>query len=132
MFINLSNHPSETWQENQLKAARHYGDIVDIPFPLIDPNSTTEQVYRLALSYCNQVEQFSGVSPKNKIVVHVVGEPVFTFIIVTLLINKGYKVVASTTQRVSEQIGNEKRSVFKFVQFRDYQLLTCNSGCPDG
>lgn len=63
MLINLSNHPSETWQEDQLEAL--YGDIVNIPFSLIDPNNTTEQIYRLALSYCNQVELFSRISQKK-------------------------------------------------------------------
>ena len=37
MFINLTNHPSATWSEEQLKAARQYGEIVDLHFPIIEP-----------------------------------------------------------------------------------------------
>ena len=40
MFINLTNYSSEKWSEKQLNAARSYGEIVDIAFPLIDENAT--------------------------------------------------------------------------------------------
>lgn len=33
VFINLTNHPSKYWGEQQKKEAHKYGAIVDIPFP---------------------------------------------------------------------------------------------------
>ena len=35
MFVNLSNHSSDKWDEPQLSAAKLYGDIEDISFPII-------------------------------------------------------------------------------------------------
>lgn len=36
-FVNFTNHPSEYWEEKQLKEALKYGKIYDLPFPAIDP-----------------------------------------------------------------------------------------------
>ena len=33
VFVNFTNHPSETWEEKQIEAAHQYGKIVDLPFP---------------------------------------------------------------------------------------------------
>ena len=39
MFINFSNHPSEAWGKTQLNAAMEYGEVIDIPFPAVNPYS---------------------------------------------------------------------------------------------
>ena len=35
MFINHTNHSSKYWSDEQLVAARQYGDIIDMPFPVL-------------------------------------------------------------------------------------------------
>ncbi len=51
-FINFSNHPFESWGEEQKKAAEAYGTLVEIPFPNIPPEWSTEEVNALADEYC--------------------------------------------------------------------------------
>lgn len=34
MFLNLTNHPAEHWDEKQKTAAQTYGEIVDFPCSL--------------------------------------------------------------------------------------------------
>jgi hypothetical protein len=61
MLINLSNHPSSGWSETQLKAAREWGRIVDISFPVIDPEDDSENIKQLAVDYlCKIDELFTG------------------------------------------------------------------------
>lgn len=45
MLLNLSNHPSSLWCDEQKKAAETlFGEIVDLPFPQVDPNG--DEAYR--------------------------------------------------------------------------------------
>lgn len=37
MLINCSNHPSRLWGDPQKEAAKVYGEIMDIPFPQVNP-----------------------------------------------------------------------------------------------
>ena len=37
IFINCSNHPSRYWSREQIEAAEQYGEVVDIRFPIVDP-----------------------------------------------------------------------------------------------
>ena len=49
MFINLTNHPSSEWSEEQLNAARQYSDhIMDLKFPNIEPEFSTDMVRKYA------------------------------------------------------------------------------------
>lgn len=120
MFINISNHPSATWGENQTNAALKYGEIIDISFPLIDPLLSTQEVIDLAYQYLKKVELIVS-SSKEESVVHVMGEHLFTFHLVTILLNNGYKVIESASYKDSIMEGDKKISIFHFVQFRFYQ-----------
>ena len=54
LFINLSNHPSDKWSEKQIKAVKELVNdepIVDIPFPQIEPEMSSEDVVLLAKEY---------------------------------------------------------------------------------
>jgi hypothetical protein len=119
MFVNLSNHPSSTWDEAQRKAAEEFGWILDIPFPSISPEWDACDVEELVQMYVTKIDDLLDGN-ESEVVIQVVGEPVFTFQLVTVLLKKGYRVVASTTERQTEFVGKEKRSVFKFVKFRYY------------
>ena len=45
ILFNISNHPSNTWDDNQKKG---WDDIIDIPFPNIDPRLSWGQVSAIA------------------------------------------------------------------------------------
>lgn len=118
LFLNLSNHSSDKWSKAQLDAARAYGEVVDMPFPVIDPGATTEEIHRLAEEYA---EEISSKYPDCDLTVHLMGEMTFCFRLVTLLHARGVRCVASTTQRkTSELEGSKKESIFEFQAFREY------------
>ena len=51
MLINLSNHPSSNWSGDQLDAAKKYGEIVDLQFPNISPDASSNQIAVLVNEY---------------------------------------------------------------------------------
>ena len=118
LFINLSNHPSSTWQPAQLEAARQYGEIIDIDFPAVDALCKPERVDHLANQYAQDI--INRGAP-TCITAHVMGEMTLTFRIVELLKAQGIRCVASTTERiVTDLTDNRKETQFSFVQFREY------------
>ena len=119
MFINLSNHPSANWSAEQKTAAEQlYGEIIDLPFPQVDPHGDENYIVLLADEYCLKVKSVSKGQPT---VVHLMGEMTFTYAIVSRLKTKGITCVASTTERMIKMMPDGKKvSEFKFVQFREY------------
>lgn len=116
MFINLTNHPSENWSQEQIKAACQYGDIVDLHFPIIEPFSTKKEIDELADTTVEGI-----MTLDNNPVVHVMGEMTFTYAVVSRLKSLGVICVASTTERLVKMMSDGKKiSDFKFVQFREY------------
>ena len=121
-FINYTNHPSANWSEAQRQAAQIYGEIMDMDFPEIEPQWDEEQVASLA---CQQAEEIIALKPAA---VLVQGEFTFSYALISLLQQAGIRVLAACSQRCTESVINEKqetirRSVFKFVRFRQY--LSC-------
>ena len=116
MFINLSNHPSKGWDEDQLAAARQYGKIVDIHFPNIEPSFTSSMVNSLADITVETITAFG-----KGITVHIMGEMTFTYALVSRLKALGITCLASTTERNTAIMPDGKKvSEFKFIQFREY------------
>ncbi len=121
MFINLSNHPSSKWTEAQTNAAKMYGEIVDLPFPSVDPAGTTDYIDNMANEYVQKVKEMADGNPT---VVHVMGEMTLIFSIINKLHKEGIECVCSTTERIVEELENgEKKVVFNFVKFREYAKL---------
>ena len=119
MFINLSNHPSSKWSAEQVEAARVYGEIVDLPFPVVDPKGDEVHVSALADEYCRKVQAMAAGYP---VAVHVMGEMTLTFAIVSRLQALGIPCYAATTERIITELPEgRKESVFRFVRFRKYQ-----------
>lgn len=118
IFLNLSNHPSGKWDEEQTAAARRFGAIADFPFPNIEPTATEGEIERLAEETLQQIaERYAG----SELTVHVMGEMTFTFALVARLKERGIRCVASCTERMTEEReGGEKLSTFRFVGFRKY------------
>lgn len=117
MFVNFSNHPSCIWDETQLEAAQGYGDVKDFPFPTISPKMSSDEVKKLAGECVDVMLKMFG----KDIIVHIMGEMTFTFMVVTLLKEMGIKCIASTTERkTTYNDDGTKVSEFQFVKFREY------------
>lgn len=118
MFLNLTNHPSSKWGEDQTMAAKQYGEIVDVLFPLVKPNATHEEIQALA----EELRQSIVVEyDKSIAAVHIMGELTLCYALIQLFKTDGIKCLASTTERiVTENQDGTKTSTFKFVQFREY------------
>lgn len=119
MFINISNHRLNIWSEKQIKAAKLYGNIVDMPFPEISPITTNDEMERLVDEYEKKI-----IAYKNPIVL-VQGEFVFTYRLVTRLKKRGIKVVSACSRRIAtEEISKTgeyvKKAGYEFSEFREF------------
>lgn len=118
MLINFSNHPSSLWEQEQLEAAKEYGEVIDIPFPSVDPDANDEEIQQLADHYVHKLLTFSS---KQHITVHIMGEMTFTYKVVSQLKELGIECIASTTERDAEILNDGRKiSDFQFVRFRKY------------
>jgi hypothetical protein len=119
MFINLTNHPTTTWSEKQLCAAREYGEVLDVPFPEVDPTWTTAQVIEQAKSLTDEVLSLHPTTVLCQ------GEFTLTYHLVTAFKKKGLPVVSATSKRAVEEGQdidgvNRRKYYFDFIQFREY------------
>ena len=128
VFVNCSNHPSHVWPEPQRQAALQlvasHGDvdqarIVDVPFPAVDAEASAEDVASLAERTVQEIVQ------KRPRAVFVAGDFSLTHRIVALCHLSGLRVVASASERRTvEELQPDgsvvKRTLFRFVQWRDY------------
>ena len=115
MFINLSNHPADRWSAEQRDAAQALGgEIVDVPFPNIDPNASHKDVNDLARKIFDQIVN-------DAVAVHVAGESTFVYTFVRMCQSVGIPCFAATTERmVVENPDGTKTVAFEFKQFRPY------------
>ena len=121
MLINLSNHPSSFWDSIQQEAAHIYGNIVDLPFPNIEPKWDIEEIKLLTQEYANKCFHWINESNENS-EVHVMGEMTFWYDLLKLLRAYQIKCIDSTTQRKVVLKGDNKKEVeFKFVRLRSYE-----------
>lgn len=119
VFVNLSNHPSVDWSEEQKKAALAYGGIIDVPFPSVPSSCSDKVMQKLADKAVGAVGK--AAYPAREVTVHVMGEMTLTYRIVNKLKARGIRCLASTSDRVANDLGNgEKISQFHFVEFREY------------
>ena len=121
MFINFTNHPSSNWSQAQLAAAQIYGEIIDIPFPVVDPNKDESYINSLANSLVAEMIKHTPSAVLCQ------GEMTLTFTIACRLITLSIPTLAASSKRiVREEIGEKgevvKRSEYRFVKFRKYQF----------
>ena len=116
MFINHSNHPSTQWDEAQKSIAENYGSILDIAFPIVNPDSTAEEVESMVEQYGKEILE------KHPTAVMVQGEFTYTYKMVDFLKKHQIKVVAATSERLVKTLddGKTKQVEFNFVQFREF------------
>ncbi len=119
MLINLSNHPLSTWSEEQKKSGyNQFGEVVDIPFPTVDPNADYKSIFSTAKDLVKSlIKNYNN----DEVVFHIMGEMTLTFHLVELLKSNGYTCVASTTERKVNYLEDGTKNVtFNFVRFREY------------
>lgn len=113
-FVNLTNHPSRSWDKKQRDAAKKYGEIVDMPFPSVDPGWSKEAVLELSK------KTVSRVLREHPKAVLCQGEFCLVYQIVRDLQEKGILVMAACSKRMVKEEGNQKLVTFEFEQFREY------------
>lgn len=119
MFVNFSNHPSSLWSEKQRKEAEKYGEIVDLKFPLINPEDSRDDLINLAETCTEQILKFKPQCVMCQ------GEMGMVYHVVRKLKEEGVRVVAACSHRMVEETIDKnnntvKSSTFVFVQFREY------------
>ena len=82
MLINTSNHPYAFWPKAQLQAAERYGEVTDLPFPVVSPDENEDYIASLADEY---VDKIKALSIDKTVTVHVMGEMCLTYSIVSKL-----------------------------------------------
>jgi len=114
-FVNLSNHPSATWEEAQTKAALALAErIEDIAFPAVPPDADEKAIEALA------EECVAKVPPETSHVL-VQGEFTLTVELVRRLQSRGITCLAATSKRdVEEGSAGRRVATFTFVRFRAY------------
>jgi hypothetical protein len=117
-FFNISNHPVERWSKEQLEAAQEITEeVVDLPFPNVNPTASTEEVVKLAQEIASQVSEGS--------VAMVQGEMTLVHSLVNQLSAKGVTCVAACSERVVTETvtptgETQKVATFQFRGFRQY------------
>lgn len=134
MLINLTNHPvkgvfdenkkiyQNPWSKEQLDTAiALFDEIIEFPFPQISPYCNVSEVKELAQEYCNRCVAILK-QPSLRNAVHIGGEIMFCYYVISFLLDKGYQVVSASSDRIIENLG-ENRVVkkFQFVKFRKYE-----------
>lgn len=125
MFLNFTNHPSSFWSSEQQAAALRYGPIQDLAFPQVNPGAPLSEIQQLAKHYAQEI-----ISKKPDCVL-CQGEFTLSYQIIALLKQADIPVVAACAERNSQEIisdGTSKKvTIFRFVQFREYQQPECLS-----
>ena len=112
MLINCTNHPYARWNTLQRKAAAQYGLVLDMPFPKIEPQYSSDDLRRIVKTYADSIED------RHPDAVLVTGEFSFTFMLVDKLLTDGLKVLCTRSKRLARESINpdgssEKRTVFR-------------------
>lgn len=118
VFINFTNHPSDKWSEKQKEAAMAVGSVVDLPFPAVPTDIDDKHLEGMVKKYRDKISELCN---GQRCVVHIQGEMIFTYRMVTVLKARGIRCVASVTERNTVDLGDGRsQSVFGFAGFRDY------------
>lgn len=118
ILVNLSNHPSESWDEKQKEG---WDKIVDIPFPDVDPH--LEDVGDLVLEYFKKIREIQIQNNRDSTVyVHLAGEYSFCYELFRRL-KDFYLFAVPTSERIVKETvlpdgRTEKTIIFQFVKWR--------------
>jgi hypothetical protein len=120
MLINFTNHPNKNWSDTQTAVASVYDEILDIPFPDVDPNGNEDYIEELADTYVSQINAHKPSAVLCQ------GEMTLAFAVASILMSEcGVTVLAACSERIVSEItdGNGetvKQAEFRFARFRKY------------
>lgn len=121
MLINLSNYPSENWVTEQLdEAHQKYGRVLDIPFPIISPISSLEQINIIVMEYFERITSILDITESKSNAVHIIGDLTFSFHLLLLLKEADIKAICSTSIIANDELNSSDSLKLKFVRFREY------------
>lgn len=134
LFINFSDTPSKDWSKEQLNAVRemiindddieHVIDIVDLPFPTINPAASTKEVHNEAIRYLDVIENIAkrhNITNNFNIIVFIDGDPTFTYAFVFIAKDIYIKCVNATYNHfIIDVTTHIEDTRTEFVQFREY------------
>ena len=120
MIINMTNHPSTIWSREQRTEAEKYGEILDMPFPVVPPDMGEEGVSDMAETFLRQI------LPLHPDAVLCQGEMTLTYALVSRLAAQGIPVLAACSDRITEETAEPDGSIrrvsrFVFTRFRQYR-----------
>jgi len=147
MFINISNHPSEQWTDEQKAACDKYVpggaaespvEIIDIPFPAIGigtEDSAMESSFLMDKIF--RMIPYEDGKRAAHVSAMVMGEMVAVFYLVGSLQSVGINCFASITRRESVEEKQAdgsmiKRAVFRFIGYRQYPTIKLITPMDDG
>lgn len=114
-FVNFTNHPVSTWDDSQLAAAKNYGEIAELPFPVVKSDADEMEISVLADEITKKIMDL------NPAAVLCQGEFTLAYAVINRLKNRGVKVVAACSDRMVETNDEGKKVVtFHFERFREY------------
>jgi len=114
ILINISNHPSASWDDNQKKG---WDKIIDVPFPNISADAKSSDVEDLAYDYLDKIKSICKQHNTNKIMLQ--GEFSFVFALQQLLLFDGeYDFYFPSTERKVTEKDGVKTSIFQFAGWR--------------
>lgn len=88
MLLNCTNHPYDIWSEPMKEAAnKQYGEVVDLPFPQVDPAWRDAQIRKEVDRYTSRIKAFEADA------VLAAGEFTFLFMLVDKLLAEGTEVM---------------------------------------
>lgn len=122
IFVNFSNHRIQNWGEKQIESSKdlvHGGELVDVPFPQVDPYDTEKDLIETADVCVREILK------NNPSVVMCQGEFGLSYLVINQLKKAGIKVVYACSERktkeVFDQDGTSKKvAIFEFVNYREY------------
>lgn len=118
-FVNFSNHSSDKWGIEQFNAAREYGEIIDIPFPILEKGLSEDDIENIGNEYIARILEH------NPVAVMCQGEFTLTFYVVCGLLRQNVTCLSACSQRISKETVLEdgrvqKESLFVFDKFRRF------------
>ena len=123
MFTNLSNHPSSDWSKEQYSyVSSRWGRISDLPFPLLSPDTSEEEILQLVGKY---LKLLPG---KEEGPIAVAGEYTFAYAMVDALLRYGYRVLhvesEISVRSVALEDGSIERTMqYRFTRYVDYERI---------
>ena len=120
-FVNITNHDSSKWSNEQREKAEKYGEIIEYGFPHVIPIESSQRLRARAINICDDIINKFG----NDIVALVQGEMTLTYKLVNEFKRHNITCLAATSERVvTENVqpdgSTKKQATFKFVAFREY------------